>query len=409
MSFRCRLCDTPLTQSFADLGMSPPSNSFLSAEQLDRQEPFYPLHAYTCGNCFLVQLPQFHTPEAIFSNYAYFSSFSESWLAHAKRYVESVSQRFGLNEKSQVVELGSNDGYLLRFFKERGIPVLGVEPASNVAEVAMAAGISTLNRFFGTEVASELSRQGRQADLILFNNVLAQIPELHDFVAGIKGLLKPHGIVTLEVPHLRRLVDENQFDTIYHEHFSYFSLYTLEKLFARHGLAAFDVEELSTHGGSLRVYLHHDSDTTHSPGPNLGKVRERERQDGITDPGYYRAFFESVRATKRDLLTLLIGIKNRGQTIVGYGAPAKGNTLLNYCGIGVDFLDYTVDLSPHKQGKFLPGTHIPIRSPEEIRATKPNYLLILPWNLKDEIARQMAFIRDWNGKFIVPIPHAAIL
>lgn len=405
----CRFCGAPLQHSFANLGMSPLSNAYLKPEALGQEEAFYPLHAYVCAECFLVQLEAFQTPAQIFSDYAYFSSYSESWLAHAKTYSEQMMARFGLDATHQVVELASNDGYLLQYFREQGVPVLGVEPAENVAKVAIKAGIPTWVRFFGTETAAELLRSGIQADLLLGNNVLAHVPDLNDFVAGMKLLLGPCGLITMEFPHLLRLMQENQFDTIYHEHFSYFSLLTVQRVFARHGLTLFDVEELSTHGGSLRIYARHDGDESKPIGPRVASLMARERERGLDDLGTYRAFAEQVREAKRKLLAFLIEAKRTGKTIVGYGAPAKGNTLLNYCGIRSDFLDYTVDRSPHKQGLYLPGTHLPIRAPEQIAQTRPDYVLILPWNLKDEVIGQMAHIREWGGQFVVPIPSVEIL
>jgi 2-polyprenyl-3-methyl-5-hydroxy-6-metoxy-1,4-benzoquinol methylase len=367
------------------------------------------LHVYVCEKCFLVQLEQYVSAESIFSDYAYFSSYSDSWLAHAKAYTDLMVQRFGLGPQSHVVELASNDGYLLQYFVEKKIPVLGIEPAANVAEVAEKKGVHTLVKFFGRETASELAKQGKFADLLLGNNVLAQVPDLNDFVAGMKILLKPQGVITIEFPHLLRLLNENQFDTIYHEHFSYFSFITAEKIFAAHGLTLFDVDELPTHGGSLRIYGRHDADSSKPVSTRVTELRAREESAGITRVASYSSFAEHVRETKRSLLGFLIQAKRDGKSVVGYGAPGKGNTLLNYCGIRTDFLDYTVDRSPFKQGKFLPGTHIPIFSPDRIRETRPDYLLILPWNLKDEIIKQMGYIREWGGRFVVPIPSAKVI
>jgi len=407
--YSCRFCGTALAQSFCDLGMSPLSNAYVSAEGLQRMESFYPLHAYVCGECFLVQLPEHESPQHIFSDYAYFSSYSDSWLAHSKQYAEDMTARFGLTPHSQVVEIASNDGYLLQYFREKNIPVLGIEPATNVAEVARAKGIATRMEFFGVSTASRLAQEGLCADLLLGNNVLAHVPELNDFVAGLKVALKPGGVITMEFPHLLRLIQENQFDTIYHEHFSYFSFTTVENVFRRHGIVLFDVDELLTHGGSLRIYGRHVEDGIGAEQPAPAELKAREAMAGLTDLSTYAAFAEKVRETKRALLEFLIAAKREGKHIVGYGAPAKGNTLLNYCGVRGDFLDYTVDRSPHKQGQYLPGTHIPIYAPEKVRETRPDYLLILPWNLKDEVMGQMAHVREWGAKFVVPIPRVEVL
>lgn len=406
---KCRFCGHPLTHTFVDLGMSPLSNRYLTADQLNQMEPFYPLHAYVCDQCLLVQIEEFETPERIFSDYAYFSSYSDSWLRHSQHYVDEVVSRFRLDATSHVIEIASNDGYLLRFFKERGIPVLGVEPAANVAQAAERAGIRTLVRFFGTELAEELVAQTVRADLLIGNNVLAHVPNLNDFVHGMKRLLAPRGVITMEFPHVLRLIEDNQFDTIYHEHFSYFSFTTVEKVFAAHGLMLFDVEELPTHGGSLRIYARQADDDTKPIQLSVHAFRKKEAEAGATTLRLYRSFSERVRETKRKLLDFLIAAKRDGKSIAGYGAAAKGNTLLNYCGIRTDFLDYTVDRSPHKQGRYLPGTHIPVYAPEHLAETRPNYVLILPWNLRDEIMNQMSHIRSWGGKFVVPIPEPAVL
>ena len=400
----CRFCGAPLELIFADLGSSPLANSYLRADELAGPERFYPLTVRVCERCWLCQLPETATPEEIFSDYAYFSSFSTSWVEHARRYAEAMIDRFGLGADSQVVEIASNDGYLLRHFKDRGIPVLGVEPAANVAEAARALGIPTEVRFFGREAANDFAARGLAADLLLGNNVLAHVPDLNDFVAGLAHLLAPAGVLTMEFPHLARLVEENQFDTIYHEHFSYFSLVAIERVFAAHALELFDVEELPTHGGSLRIYAQRRGDGAQAVGPRVAALAERERALGIESRGYYEAFAEQVRETKRKLLAYLIDAKRQGKTIVGYGAPAKGNTLLNFCGIRQDFVNYTVDRSPHKQGRFLPGTRIPIFDPERVFETKPDLLWILPWNLSAEILEQMAGIREWGGRFLVAIP-----
>ena len=404
----CRFCGAKLEHTFVDLGMSPLCESFLPGEQLNQMEAFYPLHAYVCGKCFLVQLEAYVTPEHIFSDYAYFSSYSDSWLAHAKKYTDRMVERFAIGEKSFVVELASNDGYLLQYFVEKRVPVLGIEPAANVAAVAVKKGVPSLVKFFGRETARELAAAGKQADLLLGNNVLAQVPDLNDFVAGMKILLKPTGVITMEFPHLQRLMEENQFDTIYHEHFSYFSFVTAEKIFAAHGIALFDVEELPTHGGSLRIYGRHEGDAAKPVTGRVTELRAREQAAGTTRLETYSRFAEQVKETKRKLLEFLIAAKRNGKKIAGYGAPGKGNTLLNYCAIRTDFLDYTVDRNPYKHGRFLPGTHVPIFSPDRIRETKPDFLLILPWNLKDEIIKQNAFIREWGGKFVVPIPEIQV-
>jgi SAM-dependent methyltransferase len=389
--------------------MSPLCESYVSREQLNKMEPFYPLHVFVCEKCFLVQLEEYVSPEAIFKEYAYFSSYSDTWLQHAKTYTEMAISRFRLTPDSLVVELASNDGYLLQYFVEKRIPALGIEPAENVARMAIRKGVPTLVRFFGEKLAIELARKERKSDLIIGNNVLAQVPDLNDFVKGMKILLKPKGTITIEFPHLLRLMEENQFDTIYHEHFSYFSLLTTEKVFDAHGLTLFDVEEILTHGGSLRVYVRHAEEISRPVGKRVTDLRARETARGMTDMNYYLEFGKQVCKTKRKILEFLIRAKWEGKTVVGYGAPGKGNTLLNYCGIRTDFLDYTVDRSPYKQGKFLPGTHIPIHHPDKIRESQPDYVLILPWNLKNEIMDQLAYIKEWGGKFVVPIPEVRIL
>ncbi len=405
---KCRFCETPLEHTFVDLGVSPLANSYLKTEQLQQMEPFYPLHVYVCKNCHLVQLPLAQSPEEIFSDYAYFSSYSESWLKHAKTYTEQMVKRFGFGPHSQIVEIASNDGYLLQYFKEKSIPVLGIEPAKNVAEAAQKAGIPTIVKFFGTQTARELATEGKYADLLLGNNVLAHVPDLNDFLKGMKIIIKPQGVITMEFPHLMRLMKENQFDTIYHEHFSYFSFITVEKIFASHGLTIFDVDELSTHGGSLRIYARHVEDIAKPVSQRVTALKNREESAGFRLLENYFSFSEKVKETKRKILTFLIEAKRNGKSIAGYGAPAKGNTLLNYCGIRTDFIDYTVDRSPHKQSHYLPGTHIPIYNPDKIRETKPDYLIILPWNLKEEIVEQMSYIRDWRGKFVVFIPEVRV-
>ncbi|MEA2235608.1 MAG: hypothetical protein QOC81_332 [Thermoanaerobaculia bacterium] len=407
MSLSCRFCDEPLVHIFADLGMSPLSNAYVRANQLDRMEPFYPLTVYVCERCFLVQLPAVQTPENIFSDYAYFSSYSESWLDHARRYCEAMIVRLGLSRESQVIEIASNDGYLLQYFRQAQIPVLGIEPAANVADVAREKGIDTLVRFFGQNTASELAAEGRKADLLLGNNVLAHVPDINDFVQGLQTALKPGGTVTMEFPHLMRLMIGNQFDTIYHEHFSYLSLLTARQIFSAHGLEIVDVDELPTHGGSLRIYAMHKGEAPASPA--VADLERREREFGLDRLATYTTFGDRVSQLKRTILKFLIGAREEGKHVVGYGAPAKGNTLLNYCGIRADLVEYTVDRSPHKQGLFLPGTHIPIHDPERITETRPDYVLILPWNLRDEIVRQMAHIREWGGRFAVLIPEVEVL
>jgi len=408
MPNNCRFCGQPMYFTFVDLGMSPLCESFLSYKQLNQMEPFYPLHVFVCGHCFLVQLNEFVSPENIFTEYAYFSSYANTWLQHAQNYTRVVIDRFKLNQTSLVIEVASNDGYLLQYFVQNDISVLGIEPARNVADVAIGKGIPTLIEFFGDKLAQKLSSEGKQADLIVGNNVLAQVPDLNDFVAGMKTLLKPRGVITIEFPHFMNLMMENQFDTIYHEHFSYFSFIVAEKIFSAHGLILFDVEELPTHGGSLRIYARHIENVTLAVTDRALKMHEKEIEAGLTKLEHYSAFAEQVKETKRKLLEFLIDVKHMGKTVVGYGAPGKGNTLLNYCGIRTDLLDYTVDRNPYKHGKFLPGTHIPIYPPEKIKETKPDYVLILPWNFKDEIMDQMAGIREWGGQFVVPIPEVKV-
>jgi SAM-dependent methyltransferase len=404
----CRLCGAPLEHVFADLGLSPISNDFVREEDLRKPEPFFPLKALVCGRCFLVQLEQFEAPEHHFSaDYAYFSSYSTSWLEHARAYVEQMTERLALGPQSHVVEIASNDGYLLQYFVERGVPVLGVEPTANTAAAAREKGVPTEVRFFGEQAAREL-RTAHAADLLIGNNVLAHVPDLNDFVAGLKILLAADGVITMEFPHLQRLIDDVQFDTIYHEHFSYFSLSTATRAFARHGLTIFDVEELPTHGGSLRIYARH-ADSAEPVGGRVEELLAREQRAGYDDVETYLAFAERVRHEKREIVRFFVEAKEAGQTIVGYGAPAKGNTLLNYCGIRADFIEYTVDRNPHKQGRYLPGTRIPIRAPDEVRRTQPDLLFILPWNLRDEIVEQMAFIRDWGGRFVARSPELEVI
>lgn len=405
----CRFCHTELEHTFIDLGMSPLCESFLTAGQLNRMEAFYPLKVYICANCFLVQLEEYVSPDEIFTEYAYFSSYSDTWLQHAQNYTNLMIERFKLGKQHRVIEIASNDGYLLQYFVEHGIPVTGIEPAKNVAKVAVDKGITTIVDFFGVKLAEKMAGEGTKADLLLGNNVLAQVPDINDFVGGMKTLLKPKGIITMEFPHLMRLVEGNQFDTIYHEHFSYFSLMAVEKIFSAHGITLFDVEELTTHGGSIRIYGRHAEDTNRSVTKRFQKLKDREVQAGYNGMQIYAAFADKVTETKRKLLRILIDIKQQGKTIVGYGAPGKGNTLLNYCGIRADFLDYTVDRNPYKHGRFTPGTHIEIYPPDKIQNDRPDFIFVLPWNLKTEIVRQLSFIKEWGGKFIVPIPEAKVI
>jgi len=404
----CRFCGSDKLHEFVDLGLSPLCQSQIAPQDLDKPEYFYPLNASVCEKCFLVQLREYVTPGDIFSEYAYFSSFSDSWVLHAKNYVEMVVEKFQLKLHSQVIEIASNDGYLLQHFIPKKIPVLGIEPAANVAKAAEAKGIESVVKFFGIQTATELKAQGKQADLLLGNNVLAHVPDLNDFVSGMKILLKPAGVITMEFPHLARLMAENQFDTIYHEHFSYFSFLTVEKIFAKHGLTLFDVEELPTHGGSLRIFARHVESQNQTVTPKLLALRESEMAAGFFSLEKYQPFGKQVRETKHKLLELLISIKQSGKSIAAYGAPGKGNTLLNYCGIRTDFIDFTVDKNPYKQGHYLPGSRIPILAPESIRENRPDYLLILPWNLRPEIMSQTNYIREWGAKWIIPIPVATV-
>jgi 2-polyprenyl-3-methyl-5-hydroxy-6-metoxy-1,4-benzoquinol methylase len=404
----CRFCGAELNRTFVDLGRSPLANSFLSSDDLSAGGVAYPLHVYVCNSCLLVQLQEFERAENIFKDYLYFSSYSESWLSHCRNYADQMTKRYCLGRDSLVVEIASNDGYLLQYFKQVGVSVLGVEPAANVAKVAREKGIDTDVAFFGVRTACRLADAGKSADLMTANNVLAHVPDLNDFVAGFKILLKPTGTATFEFPHLQNLIADRQFDTIYHEHFSYISLLVAEKVFNYHGLRIYDVDQLPTHGGSLRLFVCH----AEAPFPrtsHVDNIVRGEQRAGLDRIDTYDCFAASVVDIKADLLSFLIEARKNRKTVVGYGAPAKGNTLLNYCGVGPEFLPYTVDLSPHKQGRYLPGVQIPIRSPEHIFETKPNFVLILPWNLKDEITRRMAGIHDWGGKFVVAIPSLTIL
>jgi C-methyltransferase C-terminal domain/Putative zinc binding domain/Methyltransferase domain len=410
--YPCRFCAAPVSTVVCDLGMSPLCESFLTAEQLNQMERFYPLRADVCERCWLVQLERYVAPEEIFTEYAYFSSYSDSWVRHARDYTEMIIDRLGLGPDSLAVELASNDGYLLQHFVAAGVPVLGIEPARNVAAAAVERGVPTMTRFFDEELASELAAQRRHADLVIANNVLAQVPDLNSFVAGIKLLLTLGGVVTVEFPHLLRLMEGNQFDTVYHEHFSYFSFGTAQRIFARHGITLFDVEELPTHGGSLRIYGRRagepESVAASGPSSRVAELVAREATAGLETLAPYLEFGDRVAETKRKLLEFLIGARREGAHIAGYGAPGKGNTLLNYCGIRTDFLDYTVDRNPYKHGRFTPGTHIPIHPPSRLAETRPDYILILPWNLKDEIMAQLAYTQEWGARFIVPIPEVAV-
>ena len=404
----CRFCGADLRRTFVDLGMSPLCETYPSESDLNSGEIYYPLHAYFCEGCLLVQLEQYESAESIFSDYAYFSSYSDSWLKHCENYCDKMIRRLALSKQSFVVEVASNDGYLLQYFVQGNVPVLGIEPAANVAKVAVEKGVPTLTRFFGTQVAKELASEGRCADLVLGNNVLAQVPNLNDFVQGLKILLKAKGVLTLEFPHLLRLMEHNEFDTIYHEHFSYFSLLTTTKILEAHGLKLFDVEELTTHGGSLRVYACRTENQSIKIEPSVADLLAKEKKAGLNSPSGYENFAAQVKQTKLALVDFLLTAARQGKKVAGYGAPGKSATLLHYCGIGKDLIEYTVDRSPHKQGRFLPGSHIPIFHPDRIVESRPDYVVILPWNLKDEITQQLGFIREWGGKFVVPIPKLEI-
>jgi SAM-dependent methyltransferase len=407
-TLQCRFCGTGLQRTFVDLGLSPLCETYPAADDFPRGEVYYPLHVYVCDQCFLVQLEEYESAENIFTDYAYFSSFSDSWLKHSETYCNKMVSRFGLNENSFVIEVASNDGYLLQYFVRRGVPVLGIEPAANVAKVAVEKGVPSLVRFFGTELAKEMAAEGRCADLVLGNNVLAQVPDLNDFVEGLKIALKPEGVLTLEYPHLLKLMELHEFDTIYHEHFSYFSMLTTVRIMEAHGLKVFDVDELKSHGGSLRVYACRAECSSHSLQPSVAKVLADEKKAGLDSPEGYEGFARQVRETKLALVEFLLNAAKEGKSVAGYGAPGKSATLLHYCGIGKDLIEYTVDRSPYKQGRFLPGNHIPIFHPDRIRETRPDYVVILPWNLKDEIMEQLRFIREWGGRFVVPVPIVTI-
>ena len=406
----CRFCKEELKDVFIDLVNSPPSNSFLTRQQLNEPEVFFPLKVYTCNNCFLVQVDEYKKSDAIFDDeYVYFSSFSTSWLAHAKKYTEKMIDRFGLSEKSQVIEIASNDGYLLQYFKQKNIPVLGIEPTANTAKVAEEKGIESITEFFGTRLAKKLVDQGRKADLLLGNNVLAHVPEIVDFIAGMKLILKEGGIITMEFPHLMQLVDNNQFDTIYHEHFSYLSFFTVKQIFSSQGLDLFDVEEIPTHGGSLRIYGKHSEDNTRPISRNVDLLLEKEIAKGMNSLSYYQNFQQKALQVKLGFNGFLTEQKLLNKKVAGYGAAAKGNTLLNYCGIKNDQIDYVVDANPHKQNKWLPASHIPVVNEAYLKESKPDYVIIFPWNLKDEIVKQLSYIKDWDGKFVVPIPELEVI
>lgn len=406
----CRFCNTSLNDIFIDLGNAPASNSFLSAGQENEPETFYPLKVYTCPKCFLVQVDEYKKSDAIFNNeYVYFSSYSTSWLAHAKKYTDNMQERFELDQKSFVIEIASNDGYLLQYFKAKDIPVLGIEPTANTAAAAAEKGIESVIDFFGVRLARQLSEQGKQADLLLGNNVLAHVPDIVDFVGGMKILLKPGGVITMEFPHLLQLLQNNQFDTIYHEHFSYLSFYTVKQIFESQQLEMFDVEELPTHGGSLRIYAKHKNDSKHAISGNVNEMLEKEAQAGLTEIQTYQNFQEKAFQIKTDLISFLIEQKRAGKKVAAYGAAAKGNTLLNYCGIKNDLIDFVVDANPHKQNKLLPASHIPVVNEAVLKAEQPDFIIILPWNLKDEITAQLSYVNDWEGQFVVAIPQLTII
>ena len=406
----CRFCGTKLRHSFVDLGKSPLCENFLTREQLFEPEPFYPLHAFVCDECFLVQVEEYVSGTEIFGGeYAYFSSYSDSWVAHAARFADAITERLGLDENSQVVEIASNDGYLLKNFVAEGVRVLGIEPADNVAAVAVEAGVPTQVRFFGVETGKALAAEGIRADLMCANNVIAHVPDLNDFVGGFQHVLKPDGTLTVEFPHLVNIVEGNHFDTIYQEHYCYHSLHTLSRVFEHHNMTVFDVEEIPTHGGSLRIYVRHTADDTRPVSDEVKRIHKLEIDKGYADLAVYQAFAERVRETKRKFLDFLIEAKREGKQVVGYGAPGKANTLLNYCGVRTDFIDYTVDRNPYKHGKYLPGTHVPVHAPDMIDRTKPDYIVILPWNLRDEIAEQLAYTSEWGAKLVVPIPELTVL
>jgi len=407
--YKCRFCNCEIKKIFVDLGITPLSNSFVKYENLNKPEKKFPLKAYVCENCFLVQIPEFETPDNIFGEYAYFSSYSKSWLQHVENYVNMISKKNDLGQDNLVVELASNDGYLLQFFKKNGIPVMGIEPAANVAKVAEKKGIRTIIEFFGEKLAEKLSSEEIKADLIIGNNVLAHVPNINDFVKGLYILLKPNGVINMEFPHLLQLIKHNQFDTIYHEHFSYFSLYTVKKIFEFHNLEIFDIEEIPTHGGSLRIYVKHKTNENFEIKNSVSELLEKEKNFGLLNLSFYLEFSKTVESVKKELVDFFQNAKQNGKKIVCYGAAAKGNTLLNYCKIGREYIEYVVDKNPHKQGLYLPGSHLPIKEPKEIEKTKPDFVVILPWNIKDEIMNEILFIRDWGGKFVIPIPKVIIV
>jgi SAM-dependent methyltransferase len=405
---KCRFCKTQLEHTFVDLGMSPLCESYVKPQDLNKMEAFYPLHVYVCSKCFLVQLEEFVSPKEIYTDYAYFSSYSDSWLRHAKKYTDQVTDRFEVNKQHLVAELASNDGYLLQYFVEKQIPVLGIEPAANVAEYAIKKGIRTETEFFGQHSVEKLVNTYGKADLLIGNNVLAHVPDINDFVSAMKSFLQPNGVITMEFPHLLRLMEGNQFDTIYHEHFSYLSFSTVNEIFSYHGLTLFDVEELPSHGGSLRIYAKHNNNATHVITSQVSDLLKKEKEKGIYTLDFYADFTEKVKETKWKILEFLIEARREGKTVAGYGAPGKGNTLLNYCGVRTDLIDYTVDRNPYKQGSYLPGTRIAILHPDQIKNTRPDYVFILPWNLKNEIMENLSFIGEWGGQFVVPVPEVKV-
>jgi 2-polyprenyl-3-methyl-5-hydroxy-6-metoxy-1,4-benzoquinol methylase len=407
---QCRFCKSEVTVVFIDLGNAPASNSFLTMEELNEPETFYPLKVFTCTNCFLVQVDEYKKSDSIFdSRYVYFSSYSTSWLEHAKNYTNKMTKRFGYNPDSLVIEIASNDGYLLQYFKEKNIPVLGIEPTANTAEVARSKGIESLVRFFGVELARELVSQNKKADLLLGNNVLAHVPDINDFVGGMKIILDTEGVITMEFPHLLQLVENNQFDTIYHEHFSYLSFHTVKQIFEAHGLAMFDVEEIPTHGGSLRIYAKHKEDNSKAISESVRALLEKEKAAGLLSMEYYTSFQDKAFAVKLAFVEFLVNAKKDGKKVTGYGAAAKGNTLLNYCGVKSDLVDYVVDANPNKRNKFLPGSHIPVLDEAHLKNNKPDYIIIFPWNIKDEVMKQLSYVKEWKGQFLIPIPKPELV
>jgi hypothetical protein len=407
---QCRFCKSEVTDVFIDLGNAPASNSFLTKEELNEPETFYPLKVYTCSKCFLVQVDEYKKSDSIFdARYVYFSSYSKSWLAHAKKYTDLMTERFGYNSSSLVMEIASNDGYLLQYFKEKNIPVLGIEPTANTAQVAIGKGIETITRFFGKQLATELAGKNKKANLLLGNNVLAHVPDILDFVGGMKIILADDGVITMEFPHLLQLVENNQFDTIYHEHFSYLSFYTVKQIFESQGLELFDVEEIPTHGGSLRIFAKHKEDSSKEVNAAVGDLLDKEKKAGLADVKYYTSFQEKAFSIKISFVEFLINSKKQGKRVAGYGAAAKGNTLMNYCGVKSDLIDYVVDANPNKQDKYLPGSHIPVVDEQHLKTNKPDYVIIFPWNIREEIMGQLAYIRDWNGKFLIPIPKPELV